>query len=95
MTRTLGCLGLVVSFCAALIIGPADLGWAQSCERPVARAASVQGTVEVRRGGAASWQPVKLNDKSLVDHCNSTPGGRMPPRATPRIGQHLLALFSL
>ena len=55
-------LGLVLSLGFALLSGLADLAHAQSCEPQVARAASVQGTVEMRRGAAASWQPVKLND---------------------------------
>lgn len=32
------------------------------CEKPVAKVASVQGTVEVQKAGEASWQPVRLND---------------------------------
>jgi tetratricopeptide (TPR) repeat protein len=35
---------------------------AESQEAGVARAVSVQGTVEVRRAGETQWQPVKLND---------------------------------
>jgi tetratricopeptide (TPR) repeat protein len=54
--------GLVVGLGVSVIIGHASLAPAQSCEPQVARAASVQGTVEVRRAQAASWQPVKLND---------------------------------
>jgi len=34
----------------------------QACERPPAKAVSVQGTVEAQRAGAAQWQAVKLND---------------------------------
>ncbi len=35
---------------------------AESCEKWVAKAVSVQGTVEARRTGDTQWQPVKLND---------------------------------
>ncbi len=54
--------GLLVGLCVALITSLASSAQAQSCEPQVARAVSVQGTVEVRRAQAASWQPVKLND---------------------------------
>jgi tetratricopeptide (TPR) repeat protein len=40
----------------------AGLAQAQPCEPQVARAASVQGTVEMRRPPGATWLPVKLND---------------------------------
>jgi ferric-dicitrate binding protein FerR (iron transport regulator) len=63
MTRSLSArLGLVVSLGVALLVGLADRAHAQSCEPQVSRATSVQGTVEMRRGAAGSWQPVKLND---------------------------------
>jgi tetratricopeptide (TPR) repeat protein len=35
---------------------------AATCERPVAKAVSVQGTVESQRAGDTQWQPVQLND---------------------------------
>jgi tetratricopeptide (TPR) repeat protein len=35
---------------------------AETCEKWVAKAVSVQGTVEARRTGDTQWQPVKLND---------------------------------
>ena len=35
---------------------------AETCEKWVAKAVSVQGSVEVRRAGETRWQPVKLND---------------------------------
>src|SRR2546426_1689031 len=34
---------------------------AKTCEPPPAKAASVQGTVEVRRAAETQWQPVQLN----------------------------------
>lgn len=46
------CLGL---------LSPA-VSLAQTPGGPVARAVSVQGLVEARRAGQASWQPVRLND---------------------------------
>ncbi len=54
--------GLVVGLGVALLAGQPGLARAQSCEPQVARAVSVQGTVEARRAQAATWQPVKLND---------------------------------
>ena len=35
---------------------------AARCDRPPAKAVSVQGTVEVRRVAGGQWEPVKLND---------------------------------
>jgi tetratricopeptide (TPR) repeat protein len=35
---------------------------AERCEKWVAKAVSVQGTVEVRKEGETQWQPAKLND---------------------------------
>src|SRR5712691_1496978 len=35
---------------------------AATCEKPVAKVASVQGTVEAQRMGDTQWQPVQLND---------------------------------
>ena len=54
--------GLAFGLSVALITSLAGSARAQSCEPQVARAVSVQGTVEARRAQAASWQPVKLND---------------------------------
>ena len=63
MTRVFGRgFGLLVGLSVALITSLAGSARAQSCEPQVARAVSVQGTVEARRAQAASWQPVKLND---------------------------------
>ena len=39
-----------------------DAAFAQTQGKGIARAVSVQGTVEARRAGATAWQPVKLND---------------------------------
>ena len=36
--------------------------FAESCEQWIAKAVSVQGSVEARRSGETQWQPVKLND---------------------------------
>ena len=49
-----GCL-----FAANLVVGSAV---AQTADAPVAKAVSVQGTVETQRVGQPAWQPVKLND---------------------------------
>jgi len=35
---------------------------AQTCEEPIGKMVSVQGTVESQRAGGTQWQPVKLND---------------------------------
>jgi len=45
----------------AMLLCP-DAAPAQTQEKWIARAVSVQGTVEARRAGATAWQPVKLND---------------------------------
>jgi tetratricopeptide (TPR) repeat protein len=55
-------VGLAVALAVALIIPLGSSAQAQSCEPQVARAVSVQGTVEMRRPPSATWQPVKLND---------------------------------
>ena len=40
----------------------AEAAFAQTQGKGIARAVSVQGTVEARPAGATAWQPVKLND---------------------------------
>src|SRR5438876_2377371 len=45
----------------AMLLCP-DAAPAQTQEKWIARAVSVQGTVEARLAGATLWQPVKLND---------------------------------
>ena len=35
---------------------------AQTCEEPIGKMVSVQGTVESQKAGDSQWQPVKLND---------------------------------
>src|SRR5262245_22637964 len=35
---------------------------ANACELPPAKAASIQGTVEVRRKGPTQWSPIRLGD---------------------------------
>jgi tetratricopeptide (TPR) repeat protein len=55
-------VGVAVALAVALIIPLGSSAQAQSCEPQVARAVSVQGTVEMRRPPSATWQPVKLND---------------------------------
>jgi tetratricopeptide (TPR) repeat protein len=35
---------------------------AQTCEEPIGKMVSVQGTVELQKAGGNRWQPVKLND---------------------------------
>ena len=35
---------------------------AQTCEEPIGKMVSVQGTVESQKAGGTQWQPVKLND---------------------------------
>lgn len=57
------CRGLAVvatALCAALSLWPASV--AQTADQGVAKAVSVQGTVEVQPAGQTQWQPVKLND---------------------------------
>jgi tetratricopeptide (TPR) repeat protein len=55
--------GLAVAaaaLCAALSLLPASV--AQTADQGVAKAVSVQGSVEVQPAGQTQWQPVKLND---------------------------------
>src|SRR5262245_2939634 len=51
---------LCISSLTALLSPYAAL--AQTCEKPVAKVVSVQGTVESQRVGATQWQPVQFND---------------------------------
>jgi tetratricopeptide (TPR) repeat protein len=55
---------LLVALAAALCLGVVApvVGLGQTTGGPVARAVSVQGRVEARRGSQAPWQPVRLND---------------------------------
>lgn len=53
--RGLVCSGLAIGLCFSV-------AQAETCEKWVAKAVSVQGTVEVKRTGDTQWQPVKLND---------------------------------
>ena len=53
---------LVVAIGAMLVLSAPATSVAQAPTAAVARAVSVQGVVEARRAGQASWQPVKLND---------------------------------
>ncbi|MGA9262114.1 MAG: hypothetical protein WBV95_09075, partial [Desulfobacterales bacterium] len=34
----------------------------QTCDEPIGKMVSVQGTVESQKAGGTQWQPVKLND---------------------------------
>jgi Flp pilus assembly protein TadD len=58
--KTLLGLALVVTVVGALVAPRAGLGQQRSA--PLARAVSVQGTVESQRGADSEWLPVKLND---------------------------------
>src|SRR5262245_65705841 len=51
---------LCISSVTALLSPYATL--AQTCEQPVAKVVSVQGTVESQRVGDTQWQPVQFND---------------------------------
>ena len=62
MTRALGHRLGIAALGVALIVSLAGPAQAQPCEPQVARAVSVQGTVEARRAQATAWQPVKMND---------------------------------
>jgi len=39
---------------------------AQTCEEPIGKMVSVQGTVESQKAGGTQWQPVKLNDTLCI-----------------------------
>ncbi len=57
-----GVLGLVsVVIMAVLQLCPVRAA-AETCEQWVARVASVEGSVQVRRSGDTRWQPIRLND---------------------------------
>ncbi len=53
-------LNLLISTGIALTLCP-SYARAEACEKWVAKAVSVQGTVEARRAGETQWQPVTLN----------------------------------
>lgn len=53
--KLLACTGIALALCPSV-------SHADTCEKGVAKAVSVQGLVEVRRAGEAQWQQVKLND---------------------------------
>src|SRR5947209_5768315 len=55
-------LSLVIGTSLLAVLPCPDAASAQTPEKGVARAVSVQGTVEARQAGATTWQPVKLND---------------------------------
>lgn len=62
MKRYLSCfLGLFALFLGIHLHQP-DAARAATCDQWVAKAVSVQGTVEVKKVGESQWQPVKLND---------------------------------
>lgn len=54
------CFMVYTGFLAILLYPYASL--AETCEKPVAKVVSVQGTVETQRVGETQWQPVQLND---------------------------------
>src|SRR5215510_5157876 len=54
------CLLIRMSSLMALLYPYAAL--TQTCEKPVAKVVSVQGTVESQRVGATQWQPVQFHD---------------------------------
>ena len=68
---------ICTSFLAVLLCPCASP--AETCEKWVAKAVSVQGSVEVRRVGETRWRPVKLNDTYCPgDVMASNPKWRQP-----------------
>lgn len=53
---------LLSAVCLAVLAFWTDVSAAQTPPKAIARAVSVQGTVEARRAGQTAWQPVRLND---------------------------------
>ena len=51
---------LIGSSCAIVLLSPYTSS-AATCEKPIAKIVSVQGTVEAQRVGETEWQPAKLN----------------------------------
>ncbi|MGB7971437.1 MAG: tetratricopeptide repeat protein, partial [Candidatus Deferrimicrobiaceae bacterium] len=54
-----------LGFIAAIVLATPHFSHeavAETCERPVAVAVSVQGEVNARKGGAADWEPVRRKD---------------------------------
>ena len=48
--------------CGVIVLLLPYVSFAETCEKPVAQVASVQGTVESQRVGETQWQVVKLHD---------------------------------
>ncbi len=62
MKRIFSCfLGLIILFGGIHLLHP-DAAFSKTCEKSVATAVSVQGTVEVLKESESQWQPVKVND---------------------------------
>jgi len=55
-------IALLITLIVVLALGSPPTSFAQTAGGAVARATSVQGTVEVRRAGQTAWRPVTLND---------------------------------
>jgi len=53
---------LILCFSVAMMVSYTPSASAQGCDLPAARVSSVQGTVDVKVAGEATWQAVKLND---------------------------------
>jgi tetratricopeptide (TPR) repeat protein len=54
-----------LGFIAAIVLATPQFSYeavAETCEKPVAVAVSVQGEVNARKGGAADWEPVRRKD---------------------------------
>src|SRR2546425_6688087 len=80
--RTRSCshlLSLVIGTSLLAVLPCPDAASAQTPEKGVARAVSVQGTVEARQAGATTWQPLQLKDTDAK-------GGTIPGRGRRRAG---------
>jgi hypothetical protein len=55
-------LNVIISTVFSIILVFSGTAVADTCKEWVAKAVSVQGSVQVRLSGQAEWKPVQLND---------------------------------
>lgn len=98
MKRYLRCfLGLICFTWGVHLLCP-NTAFSEICEKWVAQAVSVQGTVEVKKAGESQWQPVALNDTFCSDdviqtHSNSRASFTLINDSTLRINQNSNFIF--
>jgi len=98
MKRYLRCfLGLICFTWGMHLLCP-NTAFSEICEKWVAQAVSVQGTVEVKKAGESQWQPVALNDTFCSDdviqtHSNSRASFALSNDSTLRINHNSNFIF--